>query len=94
MAICVDILGNHRNLVWIALINSGVENNFISQYIVQKIGLMPHRYTRVKTLDKHKLAVYSNHNIKYQITDTRGSRCHRTSFFVVIRFKGCNFVLG
>ncbi|KAI9753163.1 MAG: hypothetical protein M1815_006337 [Lichina confinis] len=73
MAIRVDIPGDRGCTVQMALIDSGAEDNFISQHTVQEMGLMPHGYTGVKTLDEHEMAAYGNHEIEYQIVDTVGN---------------------
>ena len=77
-----------------ALVDSGVEDNFISQNAVKELGLVPHRYTRAWTLDGHEMAVYGNHIIKYWLTDSYGQQHSREVLFVTIGFTGYDFVLG
>ena len=55
---------------WTVLVNSDAKNNFVSQYTVKELGLVLYRYTGVQTLDSYKIATYSNHNIKYCLTDS------------------------
>ena len=52
------------------LVNSDTKDNFMSQYTVKKLGLVPHGYTGVWTLDSYKIATYSDYNIKYCLTNS------------------------
>ena len=79
---------------WTVLVNSDTKDNFVSQYTVKELGLVLHRYTRVWTLDSHKIATYSNHNIEYCLTDSHRQQHTQSTLFITIRFTEYNFVLG
>ena len=44
-------------------------------------------------LDGHEMAVYRNHIIKYQLTDSYSQQHFREVLFVTIRFTEYNFIL-
>ena len=77
IVITITTLGKQDLVTITVLVDSGVKDNFISQYTVKELGLVSYRYTRVWTLDSYKIAVYSNYTIKFQLTDSYGQRCTR-----------------
>ena len=94
MAITITTLGEQSTVEMKALVDSAVEDNFISQYTVKELGLIPHEYTRAWMLDGYEMVVYENHIIKYWLTDSYGQQHSREVLFVAIRFTEYDFVLG
>ena len=94
MVITIITLSEQDSVKMKALVDSGVEDNFISQYIVKELGLVPHGYTRAQMLDSYEIAAYRNHIIKYWLTDSYGQHHSKEVLFVTIGFTGYDFVLG
>ena len=64
IVITITTLGEQDSVIITMLVDSGVEDNFILQYVVKELDLVSYRYTRVWTLDSHKIAMYSNYTVR------------------------------
>jgi hypothetical protein len=78
-----------------ALLDSGAEENFISQRVVMESRLQSKMAaTRVKSIDGHQIVVYGQHEIETHANDKRGISGYVEQRFLATDIKGYDMILG
>jgi hypothetical protein len=78
-----------------ALLDSGAEENFISQRIVAEAKLLPTPVTtRVRTINGRPITIYGRHALEAHARDERGLDGHTEQNFLATDLIGYDVILG
>ena len=78
-----------------ALLDSGAEENFISQKIIVEARLVPQSaLARVKTVNGHPVSLYGRHALETYASDARGRTGYTEQKFLATDIVGYDMILG
>jgi hypothetical protein len=78
-----------------ALIDTGAQENFISQRVIAEEGMKPEPTSMgAHTIDGHRIAVYGRHIVETRALDSRGVSRATNQTFLATDIKGYDAILG
>ena len=78
-----------------ALIDTGAQENFISQHVVAEEGLKAEPTSMgAHTVDGHRIAIYGRHAVETQATDAKGVTHSTTQIYLATDITGYGAILG